>query len=425
MINFVPTILIVSKVIPEYTDEDLIFYVEPIKCIPGSHHPKINICTHQGFNSYKDFLSYINEHKTIDYIVTNKYTDEITINILQNASVEFTKKWCPYDENPDINIIKDGLQNTLILNIDRKISSDVILFSFYTSTYNTSENDLNKLYNSLCVQQYPHWNWYIIDDSTNDSVESLIKSYNDPRIHLVRNFTDHANIGMNKHNVAMMCNGDWLLEIDHDDEIVPCCLNVLYETIKKYPNSKFVYSDAIEERISNNYHSYGDEYTFCAFLGIYRNEEVNEKMYEIGYVNGLNPVSIRTINAAPNHIRCIKKDFYHKINGHEQGLEIIDDLDVMIRIFLNIDSIDEITYIKKILYIQHNENTTSDNNVGLINLYNFIMYVRYDQEIHQKLISLGFNDDIYDETLGYSYVTEEIVDKVRDKLPLLCNIYEP
>ena len=47
----------------------------------------------------------------------------------------------------------------------------------------------------------------------------------------------------------------------------------------------------------------------------------------------INALSIRHIVAEPNHVRCWKKEFYHKIGGHNIELSVLDDMDLLIRTF--------------------------------------------------------------------------------------------
>lgn len=420
MIKFKISVLIISNNIKEYSDEDLIIpnyrYIE-------IENNKICVYTLDKLDSYKSLLNFLNVHRDIDCIITNECTDSKTIEILNNSSTEFIRKWVHFDDMPTMKNIVTATVETMKLNANRILSETVILFSFYTSVYNSTKQQLDCLYNSLCAQEYPHWNWYILDDSETDDTINLIKSYNDARIIIFKNITNHGNIGFNKHNIAMMCNGDWLLEIDHDDEITSDCLSVLYNAIQQFPNSKFVYSDAVEARCN-----FEDDVlyrgVFCEGLGIYRDEIVDGKKYKLGFVNGLNPISIRSIFAAPNHIRCYKKDFYHKINGHCINLSVLDDLDLMIRAFLNISSINEITYIKKILYLQHNNETTSDSHTTETISYNTMIFDKYDKLIHNKILELGLNDIFYNEEYEKTIFNQNEVYEYIDKLPLLCNVYK-
>lgn len=416
MIGFDIGILIISGKTYKYTQKDLE--------IPSHFDAKcqVKVFTLDKLDSYEQLLHFLNEHKSIDYIVTNKYTDENTVNIIRYSSVEFTRKWCHYENEPNINVIINGAISTIKFNLNRKIN--VPLFSIYTPTYKTPKEMLDTAYNSLCKQKYQHWNWFVLDDSPNDDVCNMLKEYNDPRIYVIKNVSNHGNIGFNKRTIAMMCNGDWLLELDHDDELTSDCLLTLYNAIQNFPNSKFIYSDAVEESMKRG-KMYGNEYEFCHFLGKYKKEVVDGQLYYAAYVGELNPIAIRSILAAPNHIRCFRRDFYHELNGHSNDMAILDDMELMSRAFLNINSIDEITYIPHILYLQHNEGTTARSHVNITLTYNIaLVFEKYDKDIHEKLLSLGLTDPTWSSQYECTIFDKKLMDEIRNDLPVLCNVYK-
>lgn len=420
MINFTISALLISENANKINKENIKVY----ECKHANDPVDIKLFTLSKIQSYEELLYFLNSHKTIDCIITTPSTDENSVSIIKNATIEITKKWSTFSFEPNEDDISNLIVDTIKYNINRKDDNPPILFSFYTPTYNTSKENLDRLYESLCKQIYTSWNWYILDDSINDNVTKILEQYNDPRIFVFKNVSNHGNIGFNKHSIAMLCSGDWLLEVDHDDYVTEDCLQVIYNAIQKYPKSKFIYSDAIEKRLDEGCW-YGEEYSFCEFLGIYREEILNDKKYIIPVVDGLNPYSIRSILAAPNHIRCFERNFYHKINGHSTSLPIIDDIELMSRAFLNIQYIDEITYIRKILYVQNNSDTTSSSNKDTVLSFDSIIYNKYDKLIHNKLLKMGLPDPRYDEEYDSTlYSSDEDIRKTnRCQMPLLCNIY--
>ena len=187
--------------------------------------------------SDKNILTEIYNFNYFDSIITigKKETD---FKELFNLPFEYRKKWC-HIQNFDEKIISDCIINTFKYNINRK--NKPTIFSFFTCTYKTEKHKLERLYNSLVNQLYKEWNWFIIDDSPNNDTIDIINSFKDPRITVIKNITHHGNIGFNKHTIAMMCDGDYLIEIDHDDEVTPDCLLYLKNAFEKYPDAKFAY----------------------------------------------------------------------------------------------------------------------------------------------------------------------------------------
>lgn len=119
----------------------------------------------------------------------------------------------------------------------------------------------------------------------------------------------------------------------------------------------------------------------------------------------VNAVSVRGIHALPNHVRCWKKEFYHRIGGHNIDLSVLDDMDILIRTFLN----GKMTLVDKVLYIQHEgENdtrrdgvTTQSKRFDEIQRTNEFLRRLYDREIHQRVLDLGGNDPVWvDDVIG-------------------------
>ena len=252
-------------------------------------------------------------------------------------------------------------------------------------------------------QTYVNWNWWIIDDSVNNYTSDFLNKIHDPRIMVVKNVTNHGSIGFNKHMVAMMCDGDYLVEVDHDDELTEDCLAKLYACFEM-SEADFVYSDCLEI-IDGAPINYGEDFSYGQ--GYYRQEAINDEQYNFPVTcRNINAKSIRGIHALPNHIRCWKRDFYHKIGGHNVELSVLDDMDLLIRTFLY----GRMAKVDKVLYIQHqgesNENgrgnTATGGRLKEIQRVNWLLYQKYDQEIHNRIIELGYDDVIWDENNGTS-----------------------
>lgn len=361
----------------------------------GEHEFDIKILT-----SHKNILSEINEFRGLDCIITVGNYNEFTP--LNDLSFEFRKKWVHFNTFNATDITK-VIVNVFLNNINRERPVEAKLFSIFTCTFNTSKLQLNRLYNSLKSQTYHNWNWYILDDSTDSDVSNAIANYNDPRIILFKNISNHGNIGFNKHIIASVCDGDYLVEVDHDDELTPDCLELLLKAFTLYSDSDFVYSHTLE-LIGGQSVSYGDYFAYG--LGEYATKNVLGTNYMIPLTPDINAVSVRGIHALPNHVRCWKKEFYHKIGGHNIELSVLDDMDILIRTFLY----GEMTKIDKVLYIQHEGDanpkgrefgsTAQSKRFREIQRTNVYLRRKYDAEIHNRILSLGYEDPVWNDTAG-------------------------
>jgi len=356
----------------------------------GEHGFDITVLT-----TTDNILSELNKAKGFDCLIT--IGNNINMGPLNALSFEFRKKWI-HEESFNGPEIAKHIVNVFLYNVNRIRENNVKLFSIFTCTFNTSKTQFERLYNSIKNQTYPNWNWYILDDSTNPATVDMINHYHDPRVVVIKNISNHGNIGFNKHLVASICDGDYLVEVDHDDELLPNCLELLHKAFTTYPDTDFVYSHAME-LVNNKEVYYGNNFAYG--LGEYRDIEIQGIKRHIALTAQVNAVSVRGIHALPNHVRCWKKEFYHKIGGHNIELSVLDDMDILIRTFLH----GKMTLVDTVLYIQHegenitrkNGSTAQSHRFDEIQRTNEYLRRVYDKEIHNRLIELGVEDPIWIE----------------------------
>lgn len=348
-----------------------------------------------------NILKELNKFRGVDCIITIGDVDCTELNAL---SFDFRKKWIHYDDF-NANDIANGIISVFKNNIGRVNPYTNKTFSFFTCTFNTDEKLLKRLYDSMKAQTYNDWDWFILDDSTNANTRDIIKGWNDPRITVLSNITNHGSIGFNKHMVAMMCDGEYLVEVDHDDELLPHCLEKLKEAFDTYPDTSFVYSHCLELIDNDRSVWYGDDWGKDGWGGGYGEFNVKGVVYNMPLTADITPVSIRTIFTQPNHIRCWKKDFYHKIGGHNPELSVLDDAEILIRTFLN----GKMTKIDDVLYIQHEDDKRGDINGSNTQSKRFkeiqrssqILKQHFDNDVHERIVELGYYDCVWNDD-GYS-----------------------
>lgn len=340
----------------------------------------------------EDIIAVLSDNRTPDVIITVGESENY--KKLCTMPLYIRKVWVHFDSSMDVDI-----ERCVSANLKRTVVEDLMkgVFSIFTPTYNTSLEKLEKLYKSLISQTYSEWNWWILDDSTDNRVEEYILSLKDPRICLFKNVTNHGNIGFNKHSIAMLCDGEFLVEIDHDDSITPNCLERLRKAFEKY-DCDFCYSYTIE-LIDNTPITYGNY--FSLGLGRYEEAWYNGKVYPIPTSPNINALSLRHIVALPNHVRCWKKDFYHKICGHNRNLAVLDDMEILIRTALN----GKMCKIPEFLYIQdegtsinsERGDTTQAKKAECIRELGDILREVYDKKIHDYFTEIGVPDPYWDE----------------------------
>lgn len=349
----------------------------------------------------------LSNNRGVDVIIS--VGADIDVENLNTLPFKYRMRWVHFDSFSN-DSIKNAIISTFLRNIDREMPNEVKLFSIFTPVFNTPRESLDRLYKSLKKQIYNEWDWWILDDSTDDSTNEYIQSYNDPRIHIIKNVSNHGSIGYNKHLISMCCDGDYLVEVDHDDELTEDCLLLIKRAFDTYPDTDFVYSDCLEI-VGDNEIIYPEG--FSLGQGQYRIENVNGVERTICITTpSINAKSIRMIYAEPNHVRCWKKTFYHKINGHCVGLSVLDDMELIIRTFLN----GKMCHIPKTLYIQHedgdrggNGTNTQSKRFSEIQRTNYLLYWKYDNIIHNRILELGYDDTVWTEN-GHSDLNIDGVD---------------
>ena len=139
-----------------------------------------------------------------------------------------------------------------------------------------------------------------------------------------------GKVGALKLGLCQMATGDYLLELDSDDELLPACLDVLVAHICEAEAADvtydFIYSDAL--RVNDD----DSDYIFAANCGWTKGEYFQHKYHPTPPMNAAN---LYTILHAPDHFRCWRREFYNLVGGHNEALKICDDLDLLQRTYLN------------------------------------------------------------------------------------------
>lgn len=353
-----------------------------------------------------DVLKELSDFRGVDAIITIG-GNFIDFKEMMKLPFEYRKKWVHFTEF-SAERVSSAIIATFKSNINREHTKQ---FSIFTCTYKTGFGKLARLYNSLLAQTYREWNWFVIDDSDdNNETVNILKSFNDPRITIIQNVTNHGNIGFNKHTIAMMCNGDYLVELDHDDELSDDCLGLLLKAFNTYKDTDFAYSLAAEFKgNTGKCIVYGDGWGHGE--GLTKEELIKGEKLKFSATPNITPFTIRTIYAMPNHVRCWTREFYHKIGGHNMDLSVLDDMEIIIRTFLY----GKMTKIDKVLYYQYegegergvNKDNTQSKRFGEIQ--RTVWYIKdvYDKKIHERILELGFEDPAWNEQLGCSQLWKQ------------------
>ena len=300
-----------------------------------------------------------------------------------------------------------------------KIQNEVIsdsnlpLISVFTPTYKTNER-IFRTYESLKNQTYQNWEWVVVDDSpegdyrTFEYVKSMAES--DHRVKVYRiTPNSNGNIGEVKHRAASLCDGEWLVELDHDDYLMKVALEEIVSASQKFDGG-FIYSDCCElyddgqmrrysSHTGKDWYAHPENRFNWGYAG-HSWEKHEGKDYLVHHYQEINPKTIRFNIGMPNHLRAWRRDVYNKVRGHNRNISVADDFELIVKTFLETKFI----HIKKMLYLQYNNrNSTVDNNATDINRKARLIRDYYDLDIHNRIIELGKVDWNWNEETNTSY----------------------
>jgi O-antigen biosynthesis protein len=238
--------------------------------------------------------------------------------------------------------------------------------SVFTPSHDTTYLD-DCLY-SLQHQTYTDWEWVVL---LNHNALWEPKEP-DPRIHVLRD-DGVEGVGAAKREAVTYCNGDIMVELDHDDVLVETALEKVFAAFNAHPDAGLVYSHCAQVTKELD----RDDTTFDLSFGWeYRNVEVYERMVQYPVSLVPTPHNVCYIWYAPNHLRAFSRIAYEKSGGYDPARTVLDDQDLMCRLY----QVGEFVLIDEVLYLQraHGANTQSNGQINpQIQIETVVLYDGY------------------------------------------------
>ena len=297
-----------------------------------------------------------------------------------------------------------------------KYSAENPLFSFFTTTFH-SKHRLLRPFRSIKSQTYVNWEWILVDDSKSDDHDltySQIRHLADEdfRIKPFKLSQHSGYIGEMKMIAASLCNGEYLIELDHDDDVDENLCEYVRRAILKHPDADFVYCDTDEVfEETGESRSYGDFFAF----GFGANQKYlrNDKWQIQSLTQGINPRTIRHIIGVPNHVRIWRRSFYESLGKHEQSLSVADDYELLVRSFLKARKWVRIPLPLYIQYVNAGGNNFTKIRNELIQHNTKHVYQKYEKDVKVRLdelksVELPFEYCPYWHTQSFFPVLESV-----------------
>jgi glycosyltransferase involved in cell wall biosynthesis len=218
--------------------------------------------------------------------------------------------------------------------------------SIFTPTHNA--RFLDDCYRSLAAQTVSDWEWVVL---LNKGAKEWRPPVADDRV-VVARAGNVRGVGAAKRAACARCSGDVLVELDHDDLLAPGGLAAVRDAFAADDGASLVYSDwtQVNKDLSRNDDRYSEDSGWS-----YREAEISGSSYLCCRSMAPYPHNVGYIWYAPNHVRAFLRSAYEKVGGYDEQLQVLDDHDLMIRLFL----LGDFKHIDACLYLQrmHGANT--------------------------------------------------------------------
>jgi len=223
-------------------------------------------------------------------------------------------------------VMKGGIyrfiQPKMTVEIQNELSNQKTfpLLSIIMPVYNVDAQWLKLAIDSVLNQWYPCWELCIVDDaSLNKDTINFLNSLSHPQIKIIFS-QENSNISATSNIALSLAEGEYIVLMDHDDELSPNALYEIYKSIQE-TNAEFIYSD--EDKLDeNNVHC--DPH--------FKPNYAPDTLFSQNYIS---------------HLCAIKKNLVDTVGGWSVGLEGSQDYDLYLKV---LEHTNKISHIPKVLY---------------------------------------------------------------------------
>lgn len=192
-------------------------------------------------------------------------------------------------------------------------------------------------------------------------------------------------IGYLKGMAVAAARAEIIVELDHDDELMPDALERIVQTFDSMPWVGFAYSKFAEIKIDGTCNEYG------GYLWNYRTVEKDGRTFRVGdlhdiegkvIVDGKIDPTIMHMGLCPNHVRAWRRSEYFRVGGYAD-LPWCDDYDLMLRFRLR--SSMRMYGINELLYVQYLGDSTWVKDPAMLTRGMNSVQSAYKKELAMKL----------------------------------------
>lgn len=330
-------------------------------------------------------------------LVTFGEDDECYISEVNSMIVpKLRSRWIHMHKIDDVNVFNHSVIYCYVSYITNHSYTEMrSIFSIFTTCYN-SYDKIFRAYNSIKTQTLKDWEWVIVDDSPDEEHFKFLKGIfkTEKRVRLYKRSENSGSIGNVKNEAVSLCRGKYVIELDHDDEILPDTLSDAYKVFEENPEVGFIYMDFINIYENGNNFRYSD-YFGLGYEGYYR-QKYNNRWTFVCCTANINNITLSHIVGVPNHPRIWRKDTLLNIGNYSEFIPVADDYELLLRTAVKT----KMAKIHKMGYVQYMNN--GSNNFSLIRnaeiqklVHHFRNHCFENYKIveHMKLIG-GYEEEI-------------------------------
>ncbi|CAB4242797.1 protein of unknown function [Methylacidimicrobium sp. AP8] len=199
------------------------------------------------------------------------------------------------------------------------------LLSIVMPVFNSPAKWLQRAIDSVREQLYPDWELCIADDgSTAAHIRPLLERNRekDPRIRVVFR-GENGGISAASNSALELARGEWIVLLDHDDELPEEALYMVVREILRHPEAALIYSD--EDKIDEEGRRFEPYFKpdFCYDLLLSQN--------------------------CINHLGVYRSDLLRSLGGFREGFDGSQDYDLALRFVERLEP-RQIRHIPRVLY---------------------------------------------------------------------------
>ncbi|HKO48418.1 MAG TPA: glycosyltransferase [Polyangiaceae bacterium] len=197
------------------------------------------------------------------------------------------------------------------------------MISVFTALSQSGNAYIEAAFETLLSQTHQDWEWVVLENHGGRLPDAIAEH---PRVRVFED-SELEGLGALKRACCEQCEGEIILELDHDDLLHP---EALAKTFAALQHADVAYSDFAEFRdgdwIPDGYRAdYGWQQYPVKFQG---HDLIAMRAPPI------TPQNMRRIDYCPHHLKAWRADAYFKIGGYDAALVYGDDQDLLKRFFL-------------------------------------------------------------------------------------------